>query len=38
MPMLEAQAFLASATDMDGFDLAALDTLPHGPTLLAVKR
>ena len=27
---LEAQAFFAPAPDMDGFDLAALDTLPHG--------
>jgi hypothetical protein len=27
---LEPQAFSAPAPDMDGFDLAALDTLPHG--------
>jgi hypothetical protein len=27
---LEAQAFFAPAPDMDGCDLAALDTLPHG--------
>ena len=26
----ETQAFVASASDMDGFNLAALDTLPHG--------
>ena len=27
---LEAQAFVAPPPDMDGLDLAALDTLPHG--------